>query len=64
MYTFYIIHPNGREKLDSQNVADAMVEFQRHWTAKATWLEGKKPLVRRLMQTHTSEIHREDLEGI
>jgi hypothetical protein len=53
--TYYIIHPNGREKLKATDAIAAMAEFKKHWTAKADWIAGKKPLVRRLIETTSTE---------
>lgn len=59
MTDYYIIHPNGREKLKASDREEAFKEFDNHWTAKADWAKGKKPLLRRLIETRTEEIHSE-----
>jgi hypothetical protein len=61
MAEYYIIHPNGREKLKAADKQAALNEFREHWTARADWIKGKKPLVRRLMETRTEEIHSEPI---
>lgn len=62
MSDYYIIHPNGREKLRATTDWEATVEFSEHWSSKADWLKGKKPLVRRLMKTTTIEILSEPIK--
>lgn len=64
MNRYYIIHPNGRQKLNATDRVAARKEFDNHWTAKATWLQGKKPLVRRLIEERQEEVYSEPLEGI
>lgn len=61
MNVYYIVHPNGREKLPSTNREEALRDFSNHWTAKGNWMRGKKPLVRRLIETTSDEIHCEPI---
>lgn len=37
---YYIIHPNGREKLKPtpKNDEEALIAFKNHWTATANWM--------------------------
>ncbi len=60
---YYIIHPNGREKLRAQTRDDAINEFNSHWTTTVDveWVKGKKPLSRRLIETTSKEIINEPL---
>jgi hypothetical protein len=60
-FTYYLIHPNGREKLKADNSVDAKREFRDHWTADANWVRGKKPMYRRLIETRSEEILTEDI---
>lgn len=59
--SYYIVSPNGREKLpDCDNVseAEALIAFQKHWTAKAKFFcKGKRILVKEVK----TEIHIEDV---
>ena len=42
--TYYIKHPNGREKIrnNPQTDAEAIEAFNKHWTATASWVGSKK----------------------
>jgi hypothetical protein len=61
MNVYYIVHPNGREKLPSTNRTEALNDFRNHWTSTSDWISGKKPLVRRLIETTSEEIHAEPI---
>ena len=51
---FYIVHPNGRMRLGATSVAEAFVEFEKHWSQKALWNGRRKQPVARLI--HVQEI--------
>ena len=42
--TYYIKHPNGREKIKPTPCSDAAAieAFKSHWSAKADWVSGKQ----------------------
>ena len=42
--TYYIKHPNGREKIKPtpKNDEEAFHIFRNHWSAKANWASGKQ----------------------
>ena len=58
---YYVVHPNGREKL-GENISpeEANRLFADHWTAKAHWVVdgGTRKLVRTLTETIIEETER------
>ena len=57
---YYIVHPNGREKI-GENITgkEALELFHKHWTASANWVVDKGK--RKLIKTETTTVCEEEI---
>ena len=57
---YYIVHPNGREKIgENITVEKALELFNVHWTVSANWVVDKGK--RKLIKTETTTVCEEEI---